>query len=485
MRELLTPLLFFQRFIVPTILILLIWSIWRTVFKKDFAVGLGLYVSLVVLVDGFFNTGLYIPGLEKGSIRYSELCALFLLFQRPPAPQSSPIRRTVLFLVCAYFLLMFVAAVRAEPLMAGIFDFRRTIVPQILAFALAMRGFNSAEDYRRFMLCLATLALIVSLFCFWDVFFDRWLFRSDMLNKPEYYINRRQGRFGSVFLNPNFFGAFIVLIVPALFMLALHEKVRKYRIYLGIVLLGLMFSLVQTQSRGPLLAFVLSIVLLVLGPAGQISRMRRLGGLLVALLAFVMVLPGFFERATARFDADSFEKEKSELEVSRASMWEYTRRLIGENPILGIGLGEKQFLRAMENTDFRRRYGRGSLDNPHNSYLQAAVYAGLPALGCFLLANLLLLMKSISISVRTSASGPDAGAVFGLAIGLAGLLTCMYPDMHLFTQNVGPLYWLFLSMLTAFVSRSVAMQPRRKPRPAYANAMAYGKTPTPGTGGPH
>ena len=92
MRELLTPLLFFQRFIVPTILILLVWSIWRTVFKKDFAVGLGLYVSLVVLVDGFFNTGLYIPGLEKGSIRYSELCALFLLFQRPPAPQSPRLR---------------------------------------------------------------------------------------------------------------------------------------------------------------------------------------------------------------------------------------------------------------------------------------------------------------------------------------------------------------------------------------------------------
>lgn len=451
MRDLLTPLLFFQRFIIPAMLIGLLWAIWRMLAKKDLAVGLGLYVSLLVLVDGFYNTGLYIPGLEKGSIRYSEICALILLFQRPPAPQtSSGTRRMVLFLVGCYFFLLFVAALRADPLMAGVFDFRRIIFPQILALALAVRGLRSYEDYRRFLLCVAAMTLIISTFCFWDVFFDRWILHSDMLFKPEYYINRKHGRFGSVLLNPNFLGAFVVLLFPPLFMLALNESNRRLRIYLGVALLGLLFCLVQTQSRGPLLAFVGAIVLLVMGPAGKISRKRRFAGLVTAMLAFAMFMPGFIERATSRFD--EIDKESSMEEVSRSSVWEYTMRIIGKHPMLGVGLGEKQFLAAMDQTDFRARYGRASLDNPHNSYLQAAAYAGIPALLLFILANVVLLSKATGAAYRRANEAQEASATFGLAVGVAGFMISMYPDMHLFTQHVAPLYWLFFGLLLAFVS---------------------------------
>jgi len=129
MRELLTPLLFFQRFFIPTMLILLVWAAWRTVFKKDFAVGMALYVTLLIVVDGFYNTGLFLPGLEKGSIRYSEICALFLLFSRPPAQARPALSNTVLALAGVYFFLMAVAALRADPPLAGLFEFRRIVFP--------------------------------------------------------------------------------------------------------------------------------------------------------------------------------------------------------------------------------------------------------------------------------------------------------------------------------------------------------------------
>jgi O-antigen ligase len=450
MGDLLRPLLVFQRFIVPTILILLAWSIWRAVFRKDLAIGLALYVGLVVVVDGFYNTGIYIPGLEQGSIRYSEVCALILILGHKRPSTTTPIRKSVVLLVTAYFLLLFVAALRASPIQAGIFEFRKIAFPQIVAFVLALRGLSSAAEYRRFLLASSVLVMIIATFSLWDILFDRWILHSDMLNKPEYYQNRKNGRFGSILLNPNFLGAFVVLIFPPMFVLTLTEQARKIRIYLGIVLLALLFCLVETQSRAPLIAFGASILLLVFSPIGTVSRKRRATGLAVGIAVFALFMPGFLDHAMERFG--SIESETSEEAVSRASVWTYTKMIIAEHPFGGIGFGESQYLQAMEQTDFRHRYGRGSLDNPHNSYLQAAVYAGIPAVLMFALANLTLLTNSLRLTLRRSSQETPTSAMFGLTVGIMGFLASIYPDMHLFTSNIAPLYWMFFGLLIASVS---------------------------------
>jgi len=138
-----TPLLQLQRFFLPSLIALFLWAVWRTVWKKDLAVGLGLYLGLVIIVDGFLNTGIFLPGLEKGSIRYSEVCAAFLLFGRPSAsPRRSPYG-AVCFFVSLYFLLLLFSTFRSDPVMAGVSDFRMRIVPQVIAFVLAMRGVRS------------------------------------------------------------------------------------------------------------------------------------------------------------------------------------------------------------------------------------------------------------------------------------------------------------------------------------------------------
>ena len=64
MRNYLTPLIEVQRLFIPALLLLLLWAFWRTVVRKDFAAGLALYLGLVIVVDCFLNTGLYIPGLD-------------------------------------------------------------------------------------------------------------------------------------------------------------------------------------------------------------------------------------------------------------------------------------------------------------------------------------------------------------------------------------------------------------------------------------
>jgi O-antigen ligase len=448
--QILTPLLFFQRLFVPALLILLVWGIWRSVFRRDTAVGLALYVTLIIVADGFYNTGLFLPGMEKGSVHYSEICALFLLWNRAPAAGSQAPRRTVIWFIGVYFVLMWVAALRAEPTLSGVFDFRRIIFPQLLTFIVALRVLRTAEDYRRFLLFLTVPVLIIALFGFWDIFFQRWLLHSDMLYTPQYWANRKNGRSGSILLNPNSLGALVVLVFPPLFVLALTEKAWRLRVYLGTVLLALLFCLVETQSRAPVAAFGGALLLLVLGPAAAISRTRRVVGLLGSLLILGIVMPGFFQHASVRFDAQGYE-ESADV-VSRPSVWMYTKRIIANHPLLGIGLGEGQFLAAMDQTDFRQRYARASLDNPHNSYLEAAVYAGIPAAVAFLLANLLTLWKGTRLAWAANSRSRNSAAIFGLTVSVAGFLVCIYPDMQLFTPSVAPLYWVLFALLLAHIS---------------------------------
>ncbi len=453
MSSFLTPLLQFQRFFLPALLVLLAWAVWRTAFRKDLAVGLALYLGLVIIVDGFLNTGIYIPGLEVGSIRYSELCAVFLLANRPPAVERSP--RLTHFLVGLYFVFLLVSALRSEPMMAGISEFRRLIVPQIAAFLVAKRGLGSPEDYRRFFLCLTTLVIIIALFTFWDLFFDRWLMKSDLLSKPEYWLNRKNGRYGSFFLNPNVLAAFIVLVFPVAFVWTLKEQEPWPRRYAWAGLLALIFSLVETQSRGPMLAFGIGLLMLVVGPCGDVSRKRRLGFLAAVVLVFAVFMPGFFQHATERFD--SLDRETTMEGRSRSSIWFFTRRIILDHPVGGIGFGEQQFLKAMDAYGFEEHYGARSLDHPHNAYLQVAVYAGIPALAVFLVANGALLIRAARVSMG-AVPGGNRAAVFGLAVGITAFLASIFPG-KIFDQDLGPIYWVFFGLLLSVVTSASEAKP--------------------------
>jgi O-antigen ligase len=474
-RQYLFPLLFFQRFFLPAVIGLVLWSTWRTVWRKDLAVGLALYIGIVIVVDGFLNTGLYIPGLDKGSIRYSEICAGFLLFNRPAASSWRAPHRAVCFLVGLYFSLLLLSTFRSDSIGSAIFEFRRIVIPQIIALQISMRGVRSQEDMRRFFLGLMAISVAVGLFVFFDLFFDRWLIVSDTLNSSDYSMNRQNGRYGSFFINPNYLGAFAVLIFPGAFMWALNEQSTLRKLAAAVGLLSLAFCLVETQSRGPLLAFGLALPLLLLAPAGEMSRTRRLGIFLPLAAVFILAMPGFYERASSRFG--SLDEEMTTEAASRQAIWMYTLRMMNDYPIAGIGFGEIQFRNTLERYGFADQYGR-TFDNPHNSYLQMTAYAGFPALFAFLAANGLLVLGAARMMLK-AAPTRQTSTMFGLAVGITGFLATIYPDMHMFTQTVAPVYWVIFGLLLWSVTavpepaRDVVSQPGDDGALASAGQLAF------------
>lgn len=453
MLSLLIP---FQRFFVPALLILLAWSSYRLVIKKDRAVGLALYVGLLIIVDFYYNTGIYIPGLEKGSIRYSEVCALFLLFNTPRAGASSGKNRIIVVLVVSYFILLFISTMRTHNVgvlteYVGFPQFRRYLVPQILAFVIAFRGFEKKEDYHRFFFHLMCFFLIVGLFIFWDLFFDRWILKSDILNKDIYWSSRRDGRYGGFFLNPNYLGAFAVLLLPVSLLRFFEEGELKRKVYILVCILAFIFSFVETQSRGPAVGMAAALVLFFMVSTEKYRLRNKLGYMALVLAVFMIFLPGFFTHIAERFMHSEEVAVSEKVTVSRRMIWAYTMKIINDNPLFGIGYGETNYFGTMLRYGFRNEYSRYPLDNPHNSYLQIAVYAGIPAMISYILANILLFLRVLTTVLRNKGSQLSI-YLMGLLAGLGGFLVTLLVDMHMFAVCVAPVYWIVFGLSLSIIN---------------------------------
>src|SRR5262249_36163346 len=144
----LTVLHLFQPLILPSIILLTGWATYVTIVNKDTAVGFVLYLGLIIIVDSYLNTGIYIPGLAYGSIRYAEVFLVFLFLAAPEKKPHSGIHKLIVTLITLYFILLFVAALRGFTVIDGLNVFRGVVVPQILTFRLAQRGFRNRNDYR-------------------------------------------------------------------------------------------------------------------------------------------------------------------------------------------------------------------------------------------------------------------------------------------------------------------------------------------------
>ncbi len=448
MLQLLIPL---QLLFIPAFILLLIWSSYRTIFKRDRAVGLVLYLGLVIIVDGFYNTGIYIPGFEYGSVRYSEVCAFFLILNNPASRQSDKVTRLIGRILFIYFLLFFYSAFRGITLENGLINFRNIIIPQIIALTVAYKGFEKREDYQRFLFYIMILLIMIGLFTFWDHFFDRWILHSDSVENRSYWASRRQGRFGSFFLNPNYMGAFAVLVFPAVLIRALLEKNMWKKIYCWTGVLALAFAFVKTQSRGPLLGFLVAIFFFVIIPTKNYSIARKLIYLLIFVMVFALFMPGFFTAATGRFSTIESEMDEDSAH-SRQTIWSYTVRIIADYPLFGIGLGESKYLKLMFNIGFRDETMSRPLDNAHNSYLQIAVHAGIPACLLFILCNIIAIKNGIAL-IRRMPDEKLSLYLTGFIAGIIGYLSCLIPDMFMFTATVAPVYWVIFGLIVSFLNQ--------------------------------
>ncbi len=474
----LAPLQFFLR---PATILLLLWAIWLTFIKKDKAMGLALYVGLVIIVDAYMGAVIPLSGVINvayGSIRYSDFLLLWLLLtdsyqRRSDINVSNTHRKQMLGLALVLSLLFLYAAFRtytidyearevSHSLGHGLRNYRLTILKPILSLYIASTGFRNSEDYKKFLIYLLILGIFFSVASVELKFFDRLFLKGATYDKLKFWQTlRRSGRIAGFFLNPNNMGNLCVVLLPLYILgLKIFRRVsRKIFVFLG--LLALLFVFLLTESRGSFFGFFVTIPLLIFLPVSDMKLSHKIGTAIITILVFFSFMPGAFEKVTKRLDRlnvdgqqmieESLDGNETDSLESRVDIWKDGLKIAMTSPIFGIGLGGSNFV--VENY-FAKQRGTSTIevDHAHSSYLNMFIQTGIIAVIVFLIINMIVVISAIKTVIRVR-SHELSPILVACSTGIVGYLVCIISQNSLLVWDVSTLYWVLLGIVCALTGR--------------------------------
>ena len=156
-----------------------------------------------------------------------------------------------------------------------------------------------------------------------------------------------------------------------------------------------------------------------------------------AALFAVSVATGLLEVMANRFAAG---------DLNRIELLHQVSTIIGNYPIFGVGMHEAYYQDAMR--DLGIISISGVYAHPHNSYLQAAAFFGLPGMILLvsILANICILL------FRTPAEGSDRYLRTGFLTAVIAMLVDSSTDFILFNMYSSHAFWITAAVALAWVS---------------------------------
>ena len=241
---------------------------------------------------------------------------------------------------------------------------------------------------------------------------------------------------GTMFGNKNVFGAVNLVLALVVFFVGRVAEKRYIRwTYYTFALSGLLIVLMML-SRGVILSMTLAFVLVTLIDGGKI--VEKAITLFIAFLGVfsLMVATGVFELFQSRF---------AEGDIARLELLHQALVLIARFPVFGVGLHEFYFQDAMQDLDLITTHF--IFAHPHNSYLQAAVFVGVP--GLFVLVTILFRTYTRVFRERLSDDGRYIRTAFLMA--MTAFLIDSGSDFLLFNVFSAHAFWFVAGMATAWV----------------------------------
>jgi O-antigen ligase len=253
------------------------------------------------------------------------------------------------------------------------------------------------------------------------------------------------------YTSPNHFALLLGRSAP--FLLAFAWLFPKRRLAAGIGLLICLGALLATFSVGGWLATGLA-VLVVVAFLGGPRPMLALAGAGV-ILAAVVVLAVPSERLAGRLDP------RQGTSFVRVQLWQAGAELVGESPLLGIGLDNFLYrypTKIPPNTPYEP-----NLSHPHNLILQFWLQLGL--LG--LTALIWLLWRFVQIAWGAATTAHRSVLARALAVGALGSMADFVAhglvDNGYFLPDMAIVFWLALAV--AVTARNSDGPDRERPRP--------------------
>ncbi|MCK4532149.1 O-antigen ligase family protein [bacterium] len=334
-------------------------------------------------------------------------------------------------------------------------------------------SFHKIEKIISFLFIGGALVSLYGIFQHFGLDFVKWSFSP-------------QERVCSTLGNPNFLGAYLIMLVP----LTLSRIIKKVKIYYLLLLLLFFTCLIFTYSRAAWLGLSGSILLWIILTRKIIlfyvpKKILYLTGIIIlfiiVFLSFYKLTPrknlhsNIFSPVIERINSITNLKERDI--ASRLSGWKSCLKMIKNNPILGMGqdtfgINFRRYMSPAYETFSRRNVNAGYA---HNEFLQIIVTRGIIGLIIYLFllftffkTGIKIINKkdlSLTYSVKNSDQKPGRLYYTGLEIKLltAGLMSSAAAlliqnqfSFSILTTSV--IFWLLVSFIS-IIEKETSIHP--------------------------
>ena len=350
----------------------------------------------------------------------------------PRTPLNKPI--ATLFVIS---LVSIVSSVNLNLSLEGIF---LKLGEYLLLFYIALDFFSEKNHADKRIKILFNIIIISVLIIFTDAVFQ-WITGKDFL-RGHMMKRRLQASFGT----PNGFAAWLIVVIPLLWAMALSNLKRTkisnaFKPFLFILSLFGLVLLGMTFSRGAWLGFLVAVSL-----TGFFTFFIKRQPVRVFSFTAIICLITFFALGIFVFKPI----EKRLLTVTKGFeeagfkkyVWREALNIIEDFPILGTG--PNTYAYVAPNYKLIEETGH----YPHNSYLQMAAETGLLGLGAFLW----VLWRFFSLALKKVKKTGDL-LLLGIASGLVAFLTQSFFDTNLYALQLIVLFWIMLGVGAARIAR--------------------------------
>jgi len=255
-----------------------------------------------------------------------------------------------------------------------------------IVFLFAADRFSSRESLQRLASLMVVYGLALAVFALiqhftWDGKFY-WMRANTLSTSP----------FGP-FVNHNHFAGYMEMLIPIPLALAITKSARAETRMFNLFAASIMcVALLASLSRGGMISVIVGVTAVVLLGRGRkssrTSRIRRNSSTLPGLARKAVIIAVVFaasgmgllwvgpERLADRISQSGIASEEAKAEPfyeSRGWIWEDTLRMIGANPVFGVGLGAYETAYSI----YRREDRELQVSHAHNDYLQIVANCGI------------------------------------------------------------------------------------------------------------
>lgn len=262
----------------------------------------------------------------------------------------------------------------------------------------------------------------------------------------------------STFGNPNFFSAYLILLLPLFILMGIYNLRQKNFFVSSLTLITAIITILLVyilNSQGAFLGIGVCLVFLIILFRKQIFKPKMRFKILAVFLALLLASTALSIQKMPQIKKYLKEEAKTGTVGIRLKIWQGTWRMIKERPLTGWGAGTFYIVypnfRVPEY--FLNPHSVNATRHAHNELLEVTAEAGIIGVGFFLW----LLIVVFSRGIKSFNRQPLDLTNFinaGLMAGMMALLIQNLTGVNLRFEASGLYLYLFLGLISATCSIS-------------------------------